>query len=70
MLCARLSNLALGRALAAHSANLSLPSTSKKSDVDLLKTIHEGKQNMPPWKVRLAEKESRDVLAYVRTLAK
>jgi mono/diheme cytochrome c family protein len=25
---------------------------------------------MPPWKTRLSEKESRDVLAYVRTLAK
>ncbi len=25
---------------------------------------------LPPWKVRLSEIESRDVLAYVRTLAK
>ena len=51
-------------------ANLTLPSTSKKSDVDLLKTIHDGKPNMPPWEVRLSEKERKDVLAYVRTLAK
>lgn len=51
-------------------ANLTTPSTGKKSDAELLKTIHDGKRNMPPWNVRLSEKESRDVLAYVRTLAK
>jgi mono/diheme cytochrome c family protein len=51
-------------------ANLTSPSTRKRSDADLLKTIHDGKPNMPPWDVRLSEKESRDVLAYVRTLAK
>ena len=51
-------------------ANLKSPSTRKKSDTDLLKAIHDGKPNMPPWKVRLSEKEGRDVLAYVRTLAK
>ena len=51
-------------------ANLTLPSTRKKSDADLFKTLHAGKPNMPPWKTRLSEKESRDVLAYVRTLAK
>ena len=51
-------------------ANLTSPSTRKKSDADLLKTIHDGKPNMPPWKVRLLEKERRDVLAYVRTLTK
>lgn len=51
-------------------ANLTSPSTGKKSDADLFETIHDGKPNMPPWKVRLSEKEIRDVLAYVRTLAK
>jgi mono/diheme cytochrome c family protein len=51
-------------------ANLTLPSIRKKSDADLFKTIHDGKPNMPDWKVRLSEEESRDVLAYVRTLAK
>ena len=51
-------------------ANLTSPSTRKKSDAELLKTIHEGKPNMPPWNVRLSKKEGRDVLAYVRTLAK
>ena len=51
-------------------ANLASPSTRKKSDADLLKTLHEGKPNMPPWKTRLSEEENRDVLAFVRTLAK
>lgn len=50
--------------------NLTAPSTRKKSDSVLLKTIHDGKPNMPPWDVRLSKKESRDVLVYVRTLAK
>ena len=51
-------------------ANLTSPSIKKKSDAVLLKTIHDGKPNMPPWDTRLSEKESRDVMAYVRTLAK
>ena len=51
-------------------ANLTIPSTRKKSDPELLKTIHDGKPNMPPWNIRLSKKESGDVLAYVRTLAK
>jgi mono/diheme cytochrome c family protein len=51
-------------------ANLASPSIKKKSDADLFKTLHEGKPNMPPWETRLSGKESRDVLAYVRTLAK
>ena len=51
-------------------ANLKSRSTKKKSDAILLKTIHDGKPNMPPWEIRLSEKESKDVLAYVRTLAK
>jgi mono/diheme cytochrome c family protein len=49
-------------------ANLTSPSTRNKSDDDLLKTIHDGKPNMPPWKVRLSDNERRDVLAYVRSL--
>ena len=51
-------------------ANLTSPSTRNKSDADLLKTIHDGKPNMPSWDLRLSEKEGRDVLAYVRTLVK
>lgn len=51
-------------------ANLTRPVTKKKSDAVLLNTIHEGKPNMPSWKGRLSEEESRAVLAYVRTLKK
>jgi mono/diheme cytochrome c family protein len=51
-------------------ANLTASATKKKSDKALLNTIHEGKSIMPSWKVRLSEQDSRDVLAYIRTLSK
>lgn len=51
-------------------ADLTVLSTSGKSNEDLLKTIHEGKPNMPAWKPQLSEANIRDVLAYVRSLAK
>ncbi len=51
-------------------ANLTKPSTAQKSDTALLQTIHEGKPNMPSWKRRLSDEESRAVLAYIRMLAK
>ncbi len=41
----------------------------ERDDAELLKTIHEGKPNMPAWRERFTDEESRDVLAYVRTLA-
>jgi mono/diheme cytochrome c family protein len=50
-------------------ANLTAPSISKKSDADLLDAIHKGRPNMPAWEVRLSKEDSRDVLAYVRSLA-
>lgn len=49
-------------------ANLTAPSTTKKSDSALLATIHEGKPNMPSWKGRLSDRDIRNVLAYIRTL--
>jgi mono/diheme cytochrome c family protein len=58
------------RLLGPDPANLTAPSTKKKSDAELLKTIHNGKPNMPAWKGNLSENQSRDVLAYVRTLGK
>jgi mono/diheme cytochrome c family protein len=51
-------------------ANLTRPATKKKSDAMLIETIHEGKPNMPSWKGRLSEDESRTVLAYIRALKK
>lgn len=50
------------RLLGPDPANLTAPSTTKKSDADLFKTIHDGKPNMPAWKVHLSEAQSRDVL--------
>lgn len=51
-------------------ANLTRPTTKKKPDALLLQTIHEGKPNMPSWKGRLSDNESRAVLAYIRALKK
>jgi mono/diheme cytochrome c family protein len=51
-------------------ANLTRPAMKKMSDVALLSTIHDGKPNMPSWKTRLSEEDSRAVLAYIRTLKK
>jgi len=50
-------------------ANLTSPETKRKPDAALLDTIHEGKPNMPSWKIRLSDKDSRAVLAYIRTLS-
>lgn len=56
--------------LGADPANLTSPSTQKKSDSVLLNAIHEGKPNMPAWNLRLSERDSREVLAFIRTLSK
>ena len=51
-------------------ADLTSAATQRKLSMDLLKTIHEGRPEkvMPAWKWRLSEEQSRNVLAYVRTL--
>lgn len=51
-------------------ADLTSRRTAAKSDGELLKTIHDGKPNMPAWKNLLSEEQARDVLTYVRTLTK
>ena len=56
--------------LGADPANLASAVTKKQSDAALLKTIHEGRSTMPAWNVRLSERDSRDVLAYIRSLSK
>jgi mono/diheme cytochrome c family protein len=50
-------------------ANLASPGTKERTDEDLIRTIHEGKPNMPPWKYRLSPQDTKDVLAYVRSLS-
>lgn len=51
-------------------ADLSSAATQRKLNIDLLGTIHEGRPGkvMPSWKWRLSEEQSKNVLAYVRTL--
>jgi mono/diheme cytochrome c family protein len=56
------------RLLGPSPANLLSPSTQGRSNEELLRTLHEGKPNMPAWKYRLSSKDSTDVLSYVRTL--
>jgi mono/diheme cytochrome c family protein len=50
-------------------ANRISPMTEERSDDDLLRTIHEGKPNMPAWKHRLSRQDSRDVLTNIRSLS-
>ena len=57
------------RMLGSAPADFASLASKQKSDARLLKTIHEGKPNMPAWKFRLSAKDSRDVLAYTRTLS-
>lgn len=56
------------RLLGPHPADLTSRGTAQQSDRDLLGTIHEGKPNMPVWKYRLSKQDSRNVLAYIRSL--
>ena len=56
------------RLLGPSPADLTSLATRQQSDSTLLKTIHDGKTNMPVWKYRLSTKDSRDVLAYIRSL--
>ena len=53
-------------------ADLTAFATRNKTDIMLLSTIRHGHPDtaMGAWRVALSDKESRDVLAYVRTLAK
>lgn len=50
-------------------ANLASPATKAQSDEELIRTIHEGKPNMPVWKYKLSLQDSKDVLAYIRSLS-
>lgn len=56
----------------AEVADLTSATTQRKVNIDMLKTIHEGRPEkvMPPWKWRFSAQQAKDVLAYVRTLKK
>ncbi len=53
-------------------ADLTSSEVVMKSNVQLLKSIHEGRPNtaMDAWKSVMSERAMHDVLAYVRTLAR
>lgn len=55
------------RLLGPSPADLTASATRQQADEDHLKTIHEGKPNMPAWKLRLSKKDSMDVLNYIRS---
>lgn len=54
----------------AEVADLSSAATQRRLNVDLIKTIHDGRPGkvMPFWKLRLSDKQIHDVLAYIRQL--
>lgn len=56
----------------ANVADLASAATQRKLNVELLATIHEGRPGkvMPSWEYRLSKEQSRDLLAYIRTLRK
>lgn len=58
--------------LSPRPASLISAATSVKTDVELLKSIANGKPRtaMPAWKDVLSEQERRDVLAYIRSLVR
>lgn len=53
-------------------ADLTSPTLQRKSDAELTQTIHEGAQGtaMGSWKWELSEKDKRNVLLYIRWLAR
>jgi mono/diheme cytochrome c family protein len=52
--------------------DLTASAVQSKSDADLAKVIHEGEQGtaMGAWKWTLSEKEKRNILLYLRSLAR
>ena len=52
--------------------DLTTPAVQKKSDTELGNTIHEGEPGSPmgAWKWTLSEKDKRNVLRYIRSLAR
>lgn len=53
------------------AANFHTPESKRKSDAELLKTIHEGHPEtaMASWKNALSDDQLKDILAYIRKLS-
>jgi mono/diheme cytochrome c family protein len=62
-------NPAIAKVLGDKGLNLTAKETSQKSDVQLMKVIEDGEGKMPPFK-SLSEAEQKQVVAYIRSLAK
>jgi len=56
--------------LGADPTNFKSESVRRTSDAELLKSIHNGKNKMPAWKIRLSEQDAQTVLNYIRSLPK
>ena len=53
-------------------ADLTSPAVQQKSDAELTRAIHEGERGtaMGSWKWELSEKDKRNILRYIRRLAR
>jgi len=60
----------IGKALGEKGLNLTSKETAKLSDDDALKVITEGRGKMPAAGKGLSKQEQKDLLGYVRSLAK
>ena|SRR2546425_8894932 len=63
-------NPAMAKALGEKGLNLTSKETAKLSDDDALKVITEGRGKMPAAGKGLSKQEQKDLLGYVRSLAK
>jgi len=63
-------NSAMAKALGEKGLNLTSKETAKLSDDDALKVITEGRGKMPAAGKGLSKQEQKDLLGYVRSLAK
>lgn len=50
--------------------DLLFPTVQKKTDAELTQIIENGKQKMPAFKTKLKPEQVKDLVAYVRDLAK
>jgi|SRR6266542_5479220 len=62
-------NPAMAKVLGEKGLNLTAKETSQKSDPQLMKVIEDGEGKMPPFK-SLSKDELKQVVAYIRSLAK
>jgi mono/diheme cytochrome c family protein len=63
-------NPAMAKAMGAKGLDLTTPEVKKAKDEELLKVIVDGRGKMPPSGKNLTKAEQKDVLEYMRSLAK